>query len=339
MEPVEQVASLAGFSPMKRLLGGLLVLALLLARPGQARADYIFTTIDVPGSAYTVASGINDAGQVVGYYNSHGFLLSNGTYTTLDATGSVVTQALGINNAGQIVGNYGDASGTHGFLLTGGSYTALDVPRSFGSASFAPSGTSANGINDSGQVVGGFQVPVSPRMGIYTVGAFSLSGGVYTNISVPGTGGTLLDSAASGINKYGQIVGSVNTAGFLLGDGNYTFIKVPGSLATGAGGINDAGQIVGGYAFLQGGVEGPVHGFLLSGDSYTTIDVPGASQTLPNGINNEGDIVGYYLDAAGHQHAFLAAPEPVPEPATIVLLGVATLAGLGWVYRRRKQLL
>jgi len=105
---------------MKRLLAGLLVLVLFVAGPGQAQADYIFTTIDVPGSAQTVASGINDAGQIVGYYNGHGFLLSNGSYTTLDATGSSVTQALGINNAGQIVGSYGDASGTHGLLLSGG---------------------------------------------------------------------------------------------------------------------------------------------------------------------------------------------------------------------------
>ncbi|HLJ92101.1 MAG TPA: hypothetical protein VKU02_02805, partial [Gemmataceae bacterium] len=120
---------------MTRFFGGILVLAVFIAHPGHGCADYIFTTIDVPGSVQTVASGINDAGQVVGYYNEagggrgsqHGFLLSNGLYTTLDVPGAVVTQAMGLNNVGQIVGSYGDAAGTHGFILSGGSYTQLDV--------------------------------------------------------------------------------------------------------------------------------------------------------------------------------------------------------------------
>ena len=48
----------------------------------------------------------------------HGFLYSGGTYTTLDdPLGTEGTFASGINNAGQIVGDYYDSSGTlHGFL-------------------------------------------------------------------------------------------------------------------------------------------------------------------------------------------------------------------------------
>ena len=45
-------------------------------------------------------------------------------------TGSIsVTTAEGINNAGQIVGWYYDSSGQqHGFLLDGGMYSSIDVP-------------------------------------------------------------------------------------------------------------------------------------------------------------------------------------------------------------------
>ena len=46
-------------------------------------------------------------------------LLSDGRFTTIDVPGSVFTQATGINNAGQIVGWYQDASfAYHGFLAT-----------------------------------------------------------------------------------------------------------------------------------------------------------------------------------------------------------------------------
>jgi probable HAF family extracellular repeat protein len=46
-------------------------------------------------------------------------LLSDGEYTTLDFPGAMNTVANGINNLGQIVGYYVDANGNeHGFLAT-----------------------------------------------------------------------------------------------------------------------------------------------------------------------------------------------------------------------------
>jgi len=72
----------------------------------------------------TFANGINDAGQIVGYYitggHAHGFLLSGGTYITLDdPLGAQGTILEGINDMGQIVGTYIDSGfNRHGFLLT-----------------------------------------------------------------------------------------------------------------------------------------------------------------------------------------------------------------------------
>jgi probable HAF family extracellular repeat protein len=72
-----------------------------------------YTPIDVPGAFATVAWGINDHGQIVGYYDTNsarrGFLYSDGIYTALPETsfGSnppAETQAFGINDHGQIVG-------------------------------------------------------------------------------------------------------------------------------------------------------------------------------------------------------------------------------------------
>src|SRR5262249_45202475 len=84
------------------------------------------TTLDDPlGVGQTLATGLNDRGQVVGTYSQqgqHAFLYSDGNYTTLDdplaTNGYGGTVASGINNAGQIVGTYFDGTGRHGFLAT-----------------------------------------------------------------------------------------------------------------------------------------------------------------------------------------------------------------------------
>jgi probable HAF family extracellular repeat protein len=88
-----------------------------------------YTTLDRPGATgATTPLGINDAGQIVGWFQdgtgNHGFLYSNGNYTTINDPASApgLTMAWGINNAGEIVGYYGDngtdPSGAHGFLAT-----------------------------------------------------------------------------------------------------------------------------------------------------------------------------------------------------------------------------
>src|SRR5262249_20235676 len=120
---------------------------------------YTYTTIDDPAAnsgVGTVATGINNAGQIVGYYVNasgvyQGFLYSGGTYTALsDPLGTNGTYALGINDSGQIVGYYFDSNHVqHGFLYSGGrTYTDLAGP--------------AYGINDVGQIVGYHTVGVSP---------------------------------------------------------------------------------------------------------------------------------------------------------------------------------
>src|SRR5208283_701867 len=76
-----------------------------------------FTTINDPlATGPTIAYGINDAGQVVGYYvdstGSHGFLDTNGVFTTInDPAAGIGTEAYGINNAGQIVGAHNNSAG------------------------------------------------------------------------------------------------------------------------------------------------------------------------------------------------------------------------------------
>ena len=96
---------------------------------------YSFTTLDDPlangtppqtvGNQGTYATGIDDAGQIVGFYwdtqGQHGFVLSGGVYTTLNDPSAVYngyggTAVYGMNNFGQMVGTYA-GSVSHGFVV------------------------------------------------------------------------------------------------------------------------------------------------------------------------------------------------------------------------------
>ena len=162
---------------------------------------YTYTTFDDPLNTSgdgTLASGINDTGQIVGTYADasgvHGFLLSGGSYTTLDdPLAAHRTLALGIDDKGRIVGSYDNASGRHGFLYnpSGGSYTTLDDP-------LATDGTEAFGINGNGQIVGRY-FDASGTHG------FLYSGGIYITLDdplatkVPMQLGSTIQARSSGI--------------------------------------------------------------------------------------------------------------------------------------------
>jgi hypothetical protein len=71
------------------------------------------TTIDPFGSTSTMALGVNDLGEIVGFYvdsdgNQHGYIDNNGVFTSFDPPGSRSTTINGINDKGDIVGFYTD---------------------------------------------------------------------------------------------------------------------------------------------------------------------------------------------------------------------------------------
>jgi|SRR2546423_1577423 probable HAF family extracellular repeat protein len=112
---------------------------------------YNYTTLDDPGATQgTFASGINDAGQIVGTYLTgtgvHGFVYSGGTFTTLDDPSGIKTFATGINSAGHIVGYYTDSGGhDHAFFFSGG-FDTLNNPL----GNVVGNDFYAEGINDLG---------------------------------------------------------------------------------------------------------------------------------------------------------------------------------------------
>ena len=60
----------------------------------------------------------------------------------------------------------------------------------------------------------------------------------------------------------------------------------------------------------------------------------GLEITQITGINNAGEITGFYEDTNGIAHGFVAGAS-VPEPSSLLLLGVGLTAAIGLV--RRKQ--
>ena len=92
----------------------------------------------------TVAYDINDVDQIVGLSGLpiQGFLYSGGTATILSDPFATITAALGINDVGQIVGFYADSSNhQHGFLLSGGAYTTIDDSLSTVAGTVQPAST------------------------------------------------------------------------------------------------------------------------------------------------------------------------------------------------------
>lgn len=131
-----------------------------------------FTQIHFPNSAATIARGINDSGDVVGWYivvtnpntfaiAAHAFLLSNGVYTSFDVPGSTATIANGINEQGEIVGSYTTLPVTIQSLLGDRFFSSRGYVRSADGASFTlidfPGALLTDcrgGFNPRGQLVG-----------------------------------------------------------------------------------------------------------------------------------------------------------------------------------------
>ncbi|MGA2184574.1 MAG: NHL repeat-containing protein, partial [Bryobacteraceae bacterium] len=266
----------------------------------------------------TQPKGINDPGQIVGFYingppGSHGFLLNHGTYTSIDYPGAGQTQVWGISGNGAIVGTYNDTATcgncygqTHSFLLSGGVFTTL--PEAPGSMAGT---TAARSINSSGHIVGSYVDPCYCK-----AHAFLLSGGVFTTIDFPG----FFSSWAAGINDSGEIVGTGEPGwgtgsahGFLLRGGVFTTLDDPlvpqpesGYVGTIAMGINNLGDVAGELEYPQ--LSG--HGFILSGGTWTNFDVPnaqpGTTEVEGPGVNSTREIVGDYTDSNGVNRGFLA---------------------------------
>jgi hypothetical protein len=79
-----------------------------------------YQAIDVPGSSYTQAAGLNNLDQAVGvFYDGvqyHGFLWTNGSFTTLDYPAAVSTFARGSTTLARLSDSITTRAIMHGFI-------------------------------------------------------------------------------------------------------------------------------------------------------------------------------------------------------------------------------
>lgn len=121
---------------------------------GYVSSGSSYAFVDVPGAFSTDATGINDAGQIVGNFSvigplgQQGFLDNAGIFTTIDRPGAQSTSPIAVNNAGEVAGTYTDATGEHGFTEIGGVFNDITGPNG---AAFLPVD-----LNNLGQLIGAF---------------------------------------------------------------------------------------------------------------------------------------------------------------------------------------
>jgi probable HAF family extracellular repeat protein len=285
----------------------------------------------VPGSLQTRATDINNAGQIVGYYQnpstpsgrSTGFIISNGTRSDIP-----IQEPWGINNAGAVVGYSFIDGAVRGQIYSNGVLTQVAMPGAFN--------TQLLGINDLGVAVGTYGTEQNPYAGIFTY-----FDGAFVDIGIVGVGYRIeSDGRIFGVSGDYPGGGGFNRAQ----DGsvtkiNYTYNNtvMPAYLY----GMNSTGDIVG-YAEFSGGVS---KAFVYNAGVFYNLDYPLTSQTNAFGINDSGYVVGGWWDSGQNiGHGFLATPctdascqnnpsGSVPLPQTLALLGLG-LVGVGAFQRK-----
>ena len=260
-----------------------------LTGPSATCVGYLLVTpqtVDVPGSRYTVASNINNVGDVTGYFNDsqnrrRGFLLDNRGLHTIDFPSARSTTPQDISDGGMIVGFYSDSSRrVHGFSARNGAFHQIDFP--------GASVTVAYGINAAGYITGAY---LDAQL---TVHGFILNGSSFQTVDSP----FAVNSEVSGIDDFGNLVGitygssGIPVSGFITGNSGFSKLDMPASESTFPTALNNRGMVSGYFqdpnGFQAGFVE--LAGHLHTLDSFSTYGA------YAFGNNDMGQIVGQTYD-------------------------------------------
>jgi hypothetical protein len=276
---------------------------------GDGSSRYEFRTLgDKADKTFNQLLGINDCGNIVGYYgsgtdrdhpnkgysvnapyNKHSFLDENYPH-------SAQTQVVGVNNRGTTVGFYVDHDGgNYGFVHRGGTWERVSFPRTTSNPSF----NQLLGINDHGIAAGFWNDDKGDSHGYL----YNTANEHFTTIDLP----LHADSVTvTGVNDHGKAVGfykeGKHTRGFISTEHSFKSLQLGDDSNTQVLGVNEDGDVVGSYV----GGHGTTHGFVRMDDKVRVIDAPGSTSTVVNGLNDKGQIVGFYQDYDKNTKGFTA---------------------------------
>jgi probable HAF family extracellular repeat protein len=279
-----------------------------------ATARYSIADLGALGTGdLSVATAVNNAGQVVGYSaptasTVHAFRWRAGVLTDLGTNpGGGYSRANAINDAGQVAGTADRVPGGFGYPVRwsrAGAITDLGGP-------VANALGVGNGIDPLGRVVGG-QRPGNSEGD--PLGTLYRADGTRVDLG-PNLG------VANAINAAGQIVGQ---PAYIWRNGTVTFLPgFPGTGEVTAVAISATGVVVGSAG--AGGSELAVRWQNGSPVNLGTVD--GITRNRATGVNAAGQIVG----TADPQCVPCAAPRAwVWQSGTITALDTLIPAGSGW---------
>jgi hypothetical protein len=320
-------------------------LAVLLFFALPVAGQFRFQAVDIAGSVATQVRGINDSGDIVGFYQTasdacipfamdnqqvppcdeRGFKIVNGKLTTVMVPASLSTAILGINDRGDMVGYYTKTSEEciveqHGFLWTreGVVYT-LDYPHWTGFCGTDALWTVPFAINNAGTVAGAVWSVLDGQ----PWGGFLYKNNAFTAVNpTGGDGGCFPCAGVSGISNRGAMVGTAyrvieqipQWVAFAKSRGQENFFTRTQD-DTWATGINDRGDVVG-YGVYGAGFLIPQVGRGEAWEDGVEVDVdlipigyPDAVGTYPFAVNNRRIVVGAYRATDGALHGFVAVPQ------------------------------
>jgi probable HAF family extracellular repeat protein len=278
------------------------IYAICLAPAALAQVHYQIARIPTPQGANSVALGISNKGEVVGYsfqgedYRAFLYSSSDQSLTEVGSLGGKINAACAINDAGQVTGYSQDGDGNLLAFL----FSRAQPTVSLGTLDGA-STSEAFGINSRGTVVGDSQSgPRNHRPVMF-------SNGSVQDLGIGGSNQPDDLETAYAINDAGQIVGThlaENNAfhAFVFSNGKVTDLATLGGANGEALAINKNGQIAGDSDTR----EGSPHAFVFVHSQLKDLGtLPGFdSASYARGINNSGDIVGE-SDSPSRKRAFL----------------------------------